>query len=532
MTNKPLDNLLLGYPCPVDWDSMTGDERKRHCKQCSLNVYNISDMSEDEANKFLEENEDACVRFYLREDGTIKTQSCARFIKVVRYKFELLKAAVSLLVLIMISACTGSHRSWSWQKNKWQAVKQMVKERYYNPDAYLGMAGRPTYSSLREAMQAISMDHEDNLCIRSAEEVNLLGNFRKKLLETRTIEDSELKILKDYYTKVDDAFGLFNVKAVEVFLEFERPITDARKRELGKELEVERQRTMDKLMQEAKEAIKDKRQMDAEMSLEKCIRTGIKRSRDTSAPAMLPEGVELWDFPQIIFNQPEYLVTTRDKVHQLIRLWEKVGPSHPKLMERKLSLELAVINKDLEADPKNELLLESRKKSYLDMNFLYGLSNAPEIKLARIIEIGDKFGTQNYGTRLPTKRVKLRTIESLRGDDIGGEFYFDYPIPKNFSKPDDRQADYRRAEEPLLPPEIGALKIVMLINPTGEGYRTHHNLNGVLVGTPENIARVKAVTEAQKRYFDDFYKLDPASKKYWEEEYKRQREAMVNPDSF
>ena len=195
MTNKPLDNLLLGYPCPVDWDSMTGDERKRHCKQCSLNVYNISDMSEDEANKFLEENEDACVRFYLREDGTIKTQSCARFIKVVRYKFELLKAAVSLLVLIMISACTGSHRSWPWQKNKWQAVKQVVKERYYNPDAYLGMAGRPTYSSLREAMQAISMDHEDNLCMRSAEEVNLLGNFRKKLLETRTIEDSELKIL-------------------------------------------------------------------------------------------------------------------------------------------------------------------------------------------------------------------------------------------------------------------------------------------------------------------------------------------------
>ena len=135
-------------------------------------------------------------------------------------------------------------------------------------------------------------------------------------------------------------------------------------------------------------------------------------------------------------------------------------------------------------------------------------------------------------SNLPTKRVKLRTIESLKGDDIGGEFYFDYPIPKNFSKPDDRQPDYRRAEEPLLPPEIGALKIVMLINPTGEGYRTHHNLNGVLVGTPENIARVKAVTEAQKRYFDDFYKLDPASKKYWEEEYKRQREAMVNPDSF
>ena len=43
----------------------------------SCNVYNLSDMTEEEALKLVEEREGRlCVRFYQREDGTVLTSDC------------------------------------------------------------------------------------------------------------------------------------------------------------------------------------------------------------------------------------------------------------------------------------------------------------------------------------------------------------------------------------------------------------------------------------------------------------------------
>ncbi|MCW5821848.1 MAG: hypothetical protein KIT34_03545 [Cyanobacteria bacterium TGS_CYA1] len=107
-TTAPLDNLILSFSCPVDWNSMDGDERERFCKQCSKNVYNVSDMSRESANKFLKERTDTrlCVKFYLRPDGTIKTDECPRIIKPLRNagSFVLEKVSVALgIVTVMIS---------------------------------------------------------------------------------------------------------------------------------------------------------------------------------------------------------------------------------------------------------------------------------------------------------------------------------------------------------------------------------------------------------------------------------------------
>lgn len=84
--SDPLSNLVLSYPCPINWESMEGDERERFCKKCSKNVFNITDMSKAEANKFLQERTDTglCVQFYLRPDGTIKTDNCPRIIRPLR----------------------------------------------------------------------------------------------------------------------------------------------------------------------------------------------------------------------------------------------------------------------------------------------------------------------------------------------------------------------------------------------------------------------------------------------------------------
>lgn len=47
---EPLDNLILSYSCPINWESMEGNERERFCKQCSKTVFNISDLSKKEAD--------------------------------------------------------------------------------------------------------------------------------------------------------------------------------------------------------------------------------------------------------------------------------------------------------------------------------------------------------------------------------------------------------------------------------------------------------------------------------------------------
>jgi hypothetical protein len=74
---NPLANVRVASPCPANWDEMVGDERKRFCGQCKLNVYNLSGMGRDEAENLLLNAEGRlCVRFYRRADGTVLTQDC------------------------------------------------------------------------------------------------------------------------------------------------------------------------------------------------------------------------------------------------------------------------------------------------------------------------------------------------------------------------------------------------------------------------------------------------------------------------
>ena len=73
----PLDRVQVAAPCKADWDEMIGTDRVRFCGQCSLNVYNLSAMTRDEAESVIAANEGKlCVRFYRRKDGSILTQDC------------------------------------------------------------------------------------------------------------------------------------------------------------------------------------------------------------------------------------------------------------------------------------------------------------------------------------------------------------------------------------------------------------------------------------------------------------------------
>lgn len=69
--------LRVASPCRAAWDAMDGNDQVRFCRECSRNVYNLSEMSRDEAQRVINQREGRiCVRFYQRRDGTVLTSDC------------------------------------------------------------------------------------------------------------------------------------------------------------------------------------------------------------------------------------------------------------------------------------------------------------------------------------------------------------------------------------------------------------------------------------------------------------------------
>lgn len=72
-----MDALEIASPCNADWNAMEGTEAVRHCADCSMSVYNVSEMTAAEAEALIEANEGRlCIRLYKRADGTVITRDC------------------------------------------------------------------------------------------------------------------------------------------------------------------------------------------------------------------------------------------------------------------------------------------------------------------------------------------------------------------------------------------------------------------------------------------------------------------------
>lgn len=97
---SPLNNIKIASPCPVSWDEMYGNERKRFCGDCKLNVYNLSGMTRDEAENLIMGSEGRlCVKFYKRADGSIITQDCPVGWAKVKQRAQMVATAAFSLIL-------------------------------------------------------------------------------------------------------------------------------------------------------------------------------------------------------------------------------------------------------------------------------------------------------------------------------------------------------------------------------------------------------------------------------------------------
>jgi hypothetical protein len=93
-----LPNIRVAAPCTADWNAMTGDERQRACGQCNKNVYNLSNMTRDEAEALIIAKEGKlCVRYYQRTDGTIILKDCEVAISNRRKRRLIAAGAAALL---------------------------------------------------------------------------------------------------------------------------------------------------------------------------------------------------------------------------------------------------------------------------------------------------------------------------------------------------------------------------------------------------------------------------------------------------
>jgi hypothetical protein len=101
---NPLENIKIASPCKADWNEMIGNERRRFCGECQLNVYNLSAMSRTEAENLLLNSEGrVCVRFYKRADGTVLTKDCPVGWRELKQRVSKTATAFASLVIGLLS---------------------------------------------------------------------------------------------------------------------------------------------------------------------------------------------------------------------------------------------------------------------------------------------------------------------------------------------------------------------------------------------------------------------------------------------
>jgi len=104
-----LADVRVASPCHSSWNTMKGDEQTRYCGLCRKNVYNLSEMTRQEAENLIREKEGKlCVRYYQRADGTVLTKDCPIGVAVVR-RVLLARAVSASALLVTVIALFGKN---------------------------------------------------------------------------------------------------------------------------------------------------------------------------------------------------------------------------------------------------------------------------------------------------------------------------------------------------------------------------------------------------------------------------------------
>ncbi|MBV9864671.1 MAG: hypothetical protein JO316_04930 [Abitibacteriaceae bacterium] len=111
-----LDSVRVATPCRAAWENMHGNDQVRFCQTCAKNVYNLSAMTQAEAEALIQVKEGKmCIRFYERTDGTVLTQDCPVGLRgVQRRMFKGLAAGLAACIAFGFGLIGIGNHSAAW----------------------------------------------------------------------------------------------------------------------------------------------------------------------------------------------------------------------------------------------------------------------------------------------------------------------------------------------------------------------------------------------------------------------------------
>jgi len=101
-----LDRIKPASGCSMNWDHMTGDEKVKHCSQCSKTVHNLSALTKSEAAALLASGGGKlCIAFSLTPNGLLISQPESTFLSrwIIR-----LRGSITFAAGLFLAGCATS----------------------------------------------------------------------------------------------------------------------------------------------------------------------------------------------------------------------------------------------------------------------------------------------------------------------------------------------------------------------------------------------------------------------------------------
>lgn len=317
MDNKsPLDNLVLSFPCPVSWESMDGDERERLCKQCAKKVYNISDLSKQEAEKLLRVNQGKkmCYTFFVRQDGTIKTDNCPLVLRAVREKFRSLQKACSIAMAFLFSISPAFCKPGSGDANVNKGQKVIPPE--FTRTA--GIIAMPEFHDQTAAL--FFFDGND------ARPDTFLKSYKTHFETYRSLSLEQLKELEDYFQKNGMKNKAFLARQAQIQVNMDRYGTNSKYDSQKESLEIERQKLVGESIVVARKNLADKNHDQAVRELNTTLMLATNPYRSDELSGKRPQGVSKWQLS--CGGTIKSLLMSDESKKSMIEILNKTQPSN------------------------------------------------------------------------------------------------------------------------------------------------------------------------------------------------------------